>query len=204
MLYRLTIIVHGSITVSESTITAPFSCSLATCFWQASMVLDSCFRHFTRLSHNQISQHGIKYFYKNKTGFLDLPMPRVLWQQYKTTGIDDDVMLRMVFPLLVLICSIMIGFVAIHVYYVVTARTTLEHKIMLYILKDKLKARATREQSQKYCLYETTDQSIQSRMESKHTPSAWTKLVSSASSYTCNCTTTLYSKQEARVILTII
>jgi hypothetical protein len=94
---------------------------------------------FYKTISNQISQHGIKYFYKNKTGFLDLPMPRVLWQQWKTTGIDDDVMLRMVFPLLVLICSIMIGFVSIHVYYVVTARTTLEHTIMLYILKDKLK-----------------------------------------------------------------
>lgn len=94
---------------------------------------------FYKTIHAQIQQHGVKYFYKNKTGFLDLPMPRELWKQATTTGIEEDVMVRMVFPLLVLVFSIMIGFCAIHYYYVVTALTTLEHKIMLYILKDKLK-----------------------------------------------------------------
>lgn len=97
------------------------------------------FPPFYKTIHAQLSQFGLKYFYKNKTGFLDLPMPRDLWNQFQTTGIDSDVILRMVFPLLVCLFSIMIGFAGIHVYYVVTARTTLEHRIMLYIMRDKLK-----------------------------------------------------------------
>lgn len=97
---------------------------------------------FYETIRNQVQEHGFKYFYKHGTGFLDLPLPGVLYQQAITTGIDSDTMLRMIFPLLLLIFSIMVGFCAMHLYYVLTARTTLEHKIMLYIMKDKLEEQA--------------------------------------------------------------
>jgi len=97
---------------------------------------------FYETIRNQIQEHGVKYFYKNGTGFLDLPMPLVLWEQAMTTGIDGDTMLRMIFPFLLFIFSIMAGFCGVHLYYVLTARTTLERKIMLYIMKDKLDEQA--------------------------------------------------------------
>jgi hypothetical protein len=97
---------------------------------------------FYQTIRKQIKEHGIKYFYKNKTGILDLPMPRDLYEQAMTTGIDSDTMLRMIFPLLLVLFSIFVGFCAMHFYYVVTAQTTLEHKISLYILKDKLDEQA--------------------------------------------------------------
>lgn len=93
---------------------------------------------FYKTIKTQIQEHGIKYYYKHKTGFLDLPMPGVLWQQATSTGIPGDTMVRIIFPLLAFIFSLMVGFCGIHYYYVVTAQTTLQHKIMLYILKDKL------------------------------------------------------------------
>ena len=98
---------------------------------------------FYKTIRMQVQEHGFKYFYKHGTGFLDIPLPGVLWNQAWTTdGIDGDTMVRMIFPLLAIIFGIMLGFWAVHVYYVLTARTTLEHTIMLYIMKDALKAQA--------------------------------------------------------------
>lgn len=89
---------------------------------------------FYETLRDQVQEHGIRFLYKNKTGFLDIPLPWVLVRQ----GVDDDVVLRILFPLLVCIFVIMVPFCGMHFYYVITARTTLEHKIMLYMMKNQL------------------------------------------------------------------
>lgn len=93
---------------------------------------------FYETMRDQMQDKGIRYFYKNKTGLLDLPMPWVLVKQAFTTGMDEDVVLRLVFPLLLGIFSIMVGFFGTHLYYIMTARTTLEYKIMLEVMKEEL------------------------------------------------------------------
>jgi hypothetical protein len=93
---------------------------------------------FYETLRDQVQEHGIRFLYENKTGFLDVPLPWVLLRQAATTGIDDDVVVRMIFPLLLGIFVIMVSFCGMHLYYVITARTTLEHKIMLYTMRDQM------------------------------------------------------------------
>lgn len=94
---------------------------------------------FYETLRDQVQEHGFRFLYGNKTGFLDVPLPWVLIRQAATTGVDGDVVLRMIFPLLLGIFLIMVSFCGMHLYYVLTARTSLEHKIMLYTMKDPLK-----------------------------------------------------------------
>jgi hypothetical protein len=87
----------------------------------------------------QVQVHGIRFLYENKTGFLDVPLPWVLVHQAATSGIEDDVVLRIIFPLLLCIFVVMVSFCGMHLSYVITARTTLEHKIMLCMMRDQMK-----------------------------------------------------------------
>jgi hypothetical protein len=83
-----------------------------------------------------VEEHGFRLNYSNKTGFLDIPPPWVLLDQAFTTGIEVSVLIKIIFPLLLGAGSILTGLLASHIMYVATGRTTLEHKIMLVILKE--------------------------------------------------------------------
>lgn len=96
---------------------------------------------FYELFRDQVKEYGFRLFYANKTGILDIPLPLTLLRQAFTSGIETTVLLRMVFPLLLGIALVMTGFAGFHIMYIVTARTTLEHKVMLSLLQNKLTAR---------------------------------------------------------------
>jgi hypothetical protein len=79
----------------------------------------------------QINEHGFKWLYSNGTGLLDLPpllsMPRLVITGQLTTKMVVD----MVYPLCLGIGAIMSGFAGFHFKYIVKARTTLEHRVIL-------------------------------------------------------------------------
>jgi hypothetical protein len=86
----------------------------------------------------QFKEHGFKLLLKHKTGLLDLPPPWVLWRQARTTGIEPDVLLKMVVALLLGAGLAMMVFLAYHVLYVFLGLTTLEHSISLSLMKKEL------------------------------------------------------------------
>lgn len=90
---------------------------------------------------SQFQEHGFKLLLKHKTGLLDLPPPWVLWRQARTTGIEPDVLLRMVASLLIGAGLAMAGFLVYHVVYVAKGLTTLEHSIILSMMKKELDER---------------------------------------------------------------
>ena len=72
-----------------------------------------------------------KIIHLSQTGFLDLPQPFALLTQLLSNTADDEVLVKLVFPLLLSV-GIMIGiFFAQHLIYTLAARTTLEHKIFI-------------------------------------------------------------------------
>ena len=87
---------------------------------------------------NQISEHGIRFFYKNKTGFLDLPMPMDLIREWRDSGtIDADVVLKMVVPVMVFAGIFLTSFLYSHLCYTSQAFTTLERMAKLTFLRQQ-------------------------------------------------------------------
>eukprot|EP00934_Nitzschia_sp_Nitz4_P007335 Nitzschia sp. Nitz4//scaffold102_size76354//27072//28364//NITZ4_005630-RA/size76354-exonerate_est2genome-gene-0.72-mRNA-1//1//CDS//3329532243//7325//frame0 len=76
-------------------------------------------------------EKSIFYLHWNSTGVLDLPPPIAILRQALTTGLDPPIVIKMVFPLLMIVGVLQTIFLASHVRYVLTARTTLEHHILL-------------------------------------------------------------------------
>lgn len=76
------------------------------------------------------TRHGLKIMgAKYGTGILDLPPPWILLKDYRNTGrIDDDVILRAVFPVLLFLSIVMFVFVLDHLRSIARGYTTLEKK----------------------------------------------------------------------------
>jgi hypothetical protein len=79
----------------------------------------------------QVAEHGYRFLYDNKTGFLDIPPPWILMYQMFSSRLDPEVVIKLVFPLLAIVGLLQTVFLGYHVHYVLLARTTLEYKIML-------------------------------------------------------------------------
>lgn len=79
----------------------------------------------------QILEHGFHILYDNQTGFLNLPMPGILWKQFWFDGLEPLVVVKLVFPLLASVGVLEATLLAYHIRYTLLARTTLEYKIML-------------------------------------------------------------------------
>eukprot|EP00567_Pseudictyota_dubia_P006351 CAMPEP_0197434662 /NCGR_PEP_ID=MMETSP1175-20131217/2366_1 /TAXON_ID=1003142 /ORGANISM="Triceratium dubium, Strain CCMP147" /LENGTH=522 /DNA_ID=CAMNT_0042963469 /DNA_START=81 /DNA_END=1649 /DNA_ORIENTATION=+ len=95
----------------------------------------------------QFRRHGFKFLYANKTGLLDLPPPWLLWEQATTTGIDPEVIVRMVFPLLFLVGLVLVFFLVSHLRYIAVGYTTLEQTIALSMKIAHQKARLEKARS---------------------------------------------------------
>jgi hypothetical protein len=79
----------------------------------------------------QVSEHGWHFLYENKTGFLNLPPLGTLVRQFWSTGLEQEIVVKLVFPLLVSVGVLQAVFLSYHIRYTVLARTTLEYKILL-------------------------------------------------------------------------
>ncbi|CAJ1905548.1 unnamed protein product [Cylindrotheca closterium] len=86
---------------------------------------------FYEILKENIVKDGFRFLYGNATGFLDLPLPFDLLIQLLSNTADDEVLVKLVFPLLLSV-GIMIGiFFSQHLSYTLKARTSLEHKIFI-------------------------------------------------------------------------
>lgn len=81
---------------------------------------------------SQISEHGFRLFYKNKTGILDIAPPWTLLYQAVTVGVDNDTVIKIVYPLLFFVGFMLAFFFMYHFRLILTARTTLEQTILLH------------------------------------------------------------------------
>ena len=105
---------------------------------------------FFRHMKNKFETHGFAILMRHKTGLLDLPPPWIILEQAMTTGIEPDVLLRMVVPLLIGACLVMTSFLAYHLRYVCVNLTTLEHSIILGTMKKELDKKGAKEFSKTY------------------------------------------------------
>lgn len=102
---------------------------------------------FFELIRHQVAEHGWKLIYRNGTGFLDLPGPSELLYQMISGNLPPDVWIKMVFPLLTGVGTVLTVFLAFHIKYLVSAHTTLENTIVLTNMRteamDVLRRRST-------------------------------------------------------------
>ncbi len=85
---------------------------------------------FCEMMRKYSTLHGFKLMGPQYgTGFLDLPPPWTLFIDYRRTGrIDDDVILRAVFPFLLFVSTCMFVFLLDHLRSIAKGYTTLEKK----------------------------------------------------------------------------
>ena len=81
----------------------------------------------------QVSEIGFRALFSFSGGFLDNPPPWKLLQQIMSNDLDPFVIIKIVYPILFFVGIILSAFLSQHVKYMLTARTTLEHKIILDI-----------------------------------------------------------------------
>jgi len=86
---------------------------------------------FYEILKENIAKDGWRFLYGNGTGFLDLPLPIVLLTQLFSNTADDKVLVKLVFPFLLSVGTMIGIFFSQHLKYTLTARTTLEHKIFI-------------------------------------------------------------------------
>ena len=79
----------------------------------------------------QIKEHGWGWLYSNGTGLLDLPPLLELFRMALSGSLPTKAVVDMVYPLLFGVGAIMSAFFGYHVKYVLLARTTLEHRVLL-------------------------------------------------------------------------
>jgi hypothetical protein len=96
------------------------------CFYSISVL----FVPFYDPLRKRVLEHGFRFFYDNKTGFLDIPHPWTLVKQAFTIGIDSEVVVRLIFPFLVGVGLSLAIFLGYHVQLIVAARTQLEQTII--------------------------------------------------------------------------
>lgn len=98
---------------------------------------------FYELIKEQVHQYGLHFFYKNKTGFLDLPMPWViLIELWENGAIKSAIVIKVVFPLLVFVEVFLIILLRSHVKFICKAMSTLEHMTASQVLKGKFDLRS--------------------------------------------------------------
>jgi hypothetical protein len=91
---------------------------------------------------NQFRKHGVRLYYRNMTGLLDIPHLPVLWNQWKHGGgIEEDIVLRLVFMLLVGAGVILTVFLHTHSKLIFTGLTTLEQTIAMDAWKARIMER---------------------------------------------------------------
>ena len=105
---------------------------------------------FFRHMKSKFETHGFGVLMRHKTGLLDLPPPWIIMKQALTTGVEPDVLLRMVVPLLICACLVMTSFLAYHLRYICVNLTTLEHSIILGMMKKGLDEKGATEFSKSY------------------------------------------------------
>jgi hypothetical protein len=80
----------------------------------------------------QVKEHGWRFLYSNGTGFLDLPSPvKLVQMMWSDDGLPVKIVIDLVYPFLLGVGSILFGFLCMHVNYILNARTSLEHRIVL-------------------------------------------------------------------------
>jgi hypothetical protein len=85
---------------------------------------------------HQVNLHGFRLMYGNMTGFLDLPSPLAMIRMWIKDGeLSLSIWIKMIFPLLLCTGIILSVFSAFHWYYLLTAQTTLEEKVVLLRLR---------------------------------------------------------------------
>jgi len=91
---------------------------------------------FYKLIEDQVHEQGFRVMYKNKTGFLDLPMPWVILMEILETGtINPAVAIKIVFPLLAVTGVLLTILLRSHIMFICKAVTTLEYTATIDILK---------------------------------------------------------------------
>jgi len=99
---------------------------------------------------SKFQKFGFSILLEHKTGLLDLPPPWVILKQAMTTGIEPDILLRMVVPLLIGACLVMTSFLVYHVRYTCKNLTTLEHSVILGMMKKELDEKGSQAFSETY------------------------------------------------------
>jgi hypothetical protein len=100
---------------------------MITC-WYGAMML---FIPFYDPLKAQIDEHGWRWLYSNGTGFLNLPPMIELVRMVVTGTLPSKAAIDLLYPLLFGVGAIMSGFFGYHLKYVLLARTTLEHRVVL-------------------------------------------------------------------------
>lgn len=78
----------------------------------------------------RVLKHGFRFFYEGERGFLDIPLPWTLVKQVFTIGIESEVVVRLIFPLLVSVGVTLAIFLGYHVQLIFAGRTQLEQTII--------------------------------------------------------------------------
>jgi len=83
---------------------------------------------FFRMMWKRVQLHGFNLRGSvHGTGLLDLPLPWVLWREYRLNGkIDEDVVLRAAFPFMLAIATAMLCILVGHVKLIIAGYTTVE------------------------------------------------------------------------------
>ncbi len=82
---------------------------------------------FYETIEEQLKTQGLKFFYENKTGFLDLPMPMTIIKDLLHSGtIQTQILIKIVFPFLFFVGIFLSSFLWSHLTYVAAGLTTLE------------------------------------------------------------------------------
>ena len=97
------------------------------CWYGVSMTAMS---FFEEIKH-QVAEHGWKLLYGRGTGFLDLPYPSEIICGIIKGDLAPAVWIKMIFPLLAGVGTVLTVFLGFHIKYLLTELTTLENKIIL-------------------------------------------------------------------------
>jgi hypothetical protein len=97
------------------------------CWYGAFVLFPPFYEHF----HQQIAQKGFAAIFSYKTGVMDISSPWILIQQLSNGANREIVVIKIIYPILFAIGVIQAVFLSSHVRYVLTARTALEHMIVL-------------------------------------------------------------------------
>lgn len=104
---------------------------VAGCWYGASLLSMLFYEIFKKEADKMTGDFGVFEKVKIAKSLFSIPPPLALYRQATTTGIENDVVVRIVFPLLLGVALVLTVFLCWHITYIVTARTTLEHSVML-------------------------------------------------------------------------
>ena len=81
---------------------------------------------------DQVRKHGWKFLYSRGTGFLDLPYPgELIYMLVTLQGWPSKIVIDIVYPFLLGLGTVMSVFLGTHLKYILTARTTLDSRIVM-------------------------------------------------------------------------